>query len=426
MDIWTLFACRAIDLLKDGGFFSFIAPSSWIGSAGASIFRSKVLTSGEIIKFIDFNDFKVFKDASIQTMIFIFKKKKPKKSYKLKYAKITNKNTDSDEVASLLASNLKRHIKNAIVYDVKIEPAKIGNKSISFANETVSEILDKIENISNFKLSKKDIGNGIDVLQDFITEKHLVKLNDKTIKKGDGVLVLKNSVITEMKLNNNELKYLKPYYTTSQINRYLSNQENEHKIIYADRYFREHIDEFPNLKKHIDRFENILTSAFAPYGLHRPREEKFFKGQAIFLLRKTMYPAFTYVDFPCYITRAFLVLKPEAINLKYLTALLNSKLIYFWLKYKGKKQGEQLQIDKEPLMNVPLVKVSEKEQAEIAKLTQLMLDLQKEAQELTDNTDKHARLKTEIERLDTKIDRAIYKLYNLTNEEVGTIEAEGV
>ena len=422
MDIWTLFACRAIDLLKEGGYFSFIAPSSWVGSAGASLFRSKILSSGEIVKFIDFNDFKIFKDASIQTMIFVFQKKKPKKSYKLRYAKITDKNTNSDDVANLLASGLDRKIKNSVVYDATLQPAKIGDKSINFSNKNVAKILDKIIQSGNFKLAKDDIGNGIDVLQDFITDKHLAKLKDETIKKRDGVFILKNSEISKMKLNAKELEYLKPYYTTSQINRYLSNNKSEYKIIYADKYLREHINEFPNLKDHLNRFKKIFTSAFAPYGLHRPREEKFFKGQSIFLLRKTMYPAFSYVEFPCYVTRAFLILKPEKINLKYLTALLNSKLIYFWLKNKGKKQGEQLQIDKEPLLSIPLVKPSEKEQAEIAKLAELMLDLQKELQQATANTDKYARLNTEIEKLDEKIDRAIYKLYKLTNEEIKIIK----
>jgi hypothetical protein len=51
-----------------------------------------------------------------------------------------------------------------------------------------------------------------------------------------------------------------------------------------------------------------------------------------------------------------------------------------------------------------------------------MLSLQKEAQVITGNTDKHDRLKTEIEKLDEKIDRAIYKLYDLTDEEIATIE----
>ena len=422
MDIWTLFACRAIDLLKDGGYFSFIAPSSWIGSAGASLFRSKILSSGEITKFVDFNDFKVFKDASIQTMIFVFQKKKPRKSYKIRYAKITGKNTSSDEVANLLASGLERQIENSNVYDATIKPADIGSKSISFSNETVAEILDKIANAGNFKLSKDDIGNGIDVLQDFITDKHLAKLKDETIKKGDGVFVLKNSVVAEMKFNSKELEYLKPYFTTSQINRYLSDQKNEYKIIYADKYFREHIGEFPNLKNHIDRFKKILTSAFAPYGLHRPREERFFKGQAIFLLRKTMYPAFTYVDFPCYITRAFLVLKPEKINLKYLTALLNSKLIYFWLKHKGKKQGEQLQIDKEPLMEIPLLKAEEKEQEKISLMVDKIMARNAEFHKISQNTDKWHALKSEIEKLDREIDEAIYKNYGFTNEEIKVIE----
>ncbi len=422
MDIWTLFACRSIDLLKDGGYFSFIAPSSWLGSAGASIFREKILSSGEIVKFVDFNDFRVFRDASIQTMIFVFQKRKPRRSYKVQYAKITGKNATSKEVATLLSSGLYKQIENSVVYEATIKSANTDRKSISFSDDTVSEILDKLEKIGNFKLSKNDIGNGIDVLQDFISERHLPKLNDETIKKGDGVFVLGNSVVAKMKLNEKEREYLKPYYGTSQINRYLSNKESDHKIIYADKYFREHISEFPNLKNHLDRFKKILTSAFAPYGLHRPREEKFFKGQAIFLLRKTMYPAFTYVEFPCYVTRAFLILKPEKINLKYLTALLNSKLIYFWLKNKGKKQGEQLQIDKEPLMEIPLFKTEDKEQEKIALAVDKIMGKTAEFNKISQNTDKWHLLKTEIEKLNREIDEAIYKLYGFTAEEIGTIE----
>ncbi|MEK7631067.1 MAG: N-6 DNA methylase [Patescibacteria group bacterium] len=424
MDIWTLFAARAIDQLKDGGYFSFIAPSSWLGSAGASIFREKILSSGEIIKFVDFNDFRVFKDASIQTMIFVFQKRKPRKSYKVQYAKITGKNTTSEEVATLLSSGLQKKVENSVVYEAAIKSVNAGGKSISFSNDTVSEVLEKIEKVGNFKLSKDDIGNGIDVLQDFVSESHLAKLKDDTIKKGDGVFVLGNSVIAGMNLNEKEREYLKPYYGTSQINRYLSDRESQYKIIYADKYFREHIGEFPNLKNHLDRFKKILTSAFAPYGLHRPREEKFFKGQAIFLLRKTMHPAFTYVDFPCYVTRAFLILKLENINLKYLTGILNSNLAYFWLKHKGKKQGEQLQIDKEPLMDIPLLKVGESEQSKIAYLVDTVAARNAELNKTSANTDKWHALKAEVERLENEIDQRVYKLYTLTPVEIKTIEAK--
>ena len=42
--------------------------------------------------------------------------------------------------------------------------------------------------------------------------------------------------------------------------------------------------------------------------------------------------------------------------MKYLTALLNSSLVKFWLRYKGKMQGNNYQIDKEPLLGIPIKK----------------------------------------------------------------------
>lgn len=42
--------------------------------------------------------------------------------------------------------------------------------------------------------------------------------------------------------------------------------------------------------------------------------------------------------------------------MKYLTSVLNSKLIEFWLRNKGKMQGNNFQIDKEPLLDIPIYK----------------------------------------------------------------------
>ena len=79
------------------------------------------------------------------------------------------------------------------------------------------------------------------------------------------------------------------------------------------------------------------------------------KNWKINCLRKTLKPNFTHTDFPCYVTQSYNIIKPQNINLKYLTGILNSSLIYFWLYHKGKKQGEQLQIDSGPLLKLPLI-----------------------------------------------------------------------
>ena len=116
-------------------------------------------------------------------------------------------------------------------------------------------------------------------------------------------------------------------------------------------------------------------------------------------------------------------IKTDRINLKYLTGLLNSRLSYFWLKNKGKQLGDLLQIDKGPLLNIPLLKPDEKNQNEIASLVDKATKLYQDFRNTSENTDKWHSLKIEIEKLEREINEAIYKIYELTNEEIKTIEA---
>jgi len=323
MDIWTMFGCVGIDLLKEGGILSFIAPSSWISNSGASIFRNKALKEGELFNYVDFGDYKVFENASIQTMIFDYKKNDPRESYNINYLKINDKDiTQNDLIDDLFGPKLRKSI--------RIKPKDFYDKNISFNETGNKNLLDKIAAKSNYHLEEEDIGNGIDVLQDFVKQDHLSVLKDENIQRGDGIFILSKQEVKKLNLNEKELSYLRPYYTPKQINRYLGlKNQYEYRIIYADKFFRENIKLFPRLKDHLDRFKKILTSVFAPYGLHRTREESFFNGKGVFSLRKTLKPAFSYVDFPCYVTRAFIILKPKDINLKYFVGILNSNLIFF-------------------------------------------------------------------------------------------------
>ena len=88
---------------------------------------------------------------------------------------------------------------------------------------------------------------------------------------------------------------------------------------------------------YLDRFAKIITSSNYPYGLHRAREESFFQKEKIIVQRKCPdRPIFTYANFDTYVSATFFLIQTQRVNLKFLTALLNSKLIAFWLKNKGK------------------------------------------------------------------------------------------
>ncbi len=165
-----------------------------------------------------------------------------------------------------------------------------------------------------------------------------------------------------------------------------------------------------------------MTSTFKPYGLHRSREQRFFEGEKIFSTRKTMHGSFTLTNGPCYVSRAFLIVKPDDINLKYLLGLLNSSLTNFWLYQNGKKQGEQLQVDKEPLLKIPLYKATnENDQNKLIQLVDFMLNAKKCLQMAKTDKDK-AYYERRCSDIDSQIDNLVYQLYGLTEDEIKIVE----
>ena len=180
---------------------------------------------------------------------------------------------------------------------------------------------------------------------------------------------------------------------------------------------------YPKLKAHLDKFAQVITSDNKPYGLHRARDEKFFKGEKIVSLRKTAEPCFTYTDFDCYVSQSYNVIKTERFNLKFLTAILNSNVIKFWLRYKGKMQGDNFQVDKEPLLELPLIVPTESEQAHLSVLADQMITAQEQLNSATSDSDKNF-LQQRVDILDKQINTVVYGLYGLTADEVKVVEGK--
>ena len=133
-------------------------------------------------------------------------------------------------------------------------------------------------------------------------------------------------------------------------------------------------------------------------------------GEKIIALRKCSdRPSFSYSDGDCYFTQTFYSIKNDRWNLKFLTGILNSKLIAFWLNHKGKMQGEIYQIDKEPLTKIPLPNEGCEQQL-IADKVDRILSAKKENPQ------------ADTSALEAEIDQLVYQLYGLTDEEIEIIE----
>lgn len=410
MDIWYLFGSLALDILREEGVMSFIATNNWVTNDGASKFRNKVIEYGKVINFIDFGAYKVF-TAGIQTMVVILTKSQQPSIYTLNYGRLTNNEATFDELSEFLKENNEVDNESYKKYPVTLDRSEYKNTYISFIPSHIGKILQKIKKNAGFNLRDDEVFSGIDVLQDFVSKRHIEKL-DASISVGEGIFVLsedeKNSIIW----NSNELELIKPYYTTKEIKRYYANSKNNYWIIYTSGSVNSEIDKYPNIKSHLDKFKKILTSVNKPYGLHRTRDENIFLGEKILATRKCATPTFSLVDFPSYVSRTFLVIKSDRINLKFLLAILNSKLVAYWLYYKGKLQGNQYQIDKVPVTSIPISTANKSLQSELIQLVEQLLVVDPILN------------KNKASKFESKIDQLVYELYDLSPEEIAIVENE--
>lgn len=354
MDLWYLFGSLALDIVKlEAGYIGFIAPSNWVTNSGAEKFRNRVLSDGKLIEFADFGDFKVFDQAGIQTMIYVMKRSASNDNYQFSFSKVLNSKINHDGAKQFLA---KIKDDKFAYFSANINKVANMGSTLNFNDASIHEVLIKIKSCNSTFLTKDEVAQGIVAPQDYVNKKSQQVLGGK-FKVGDGIFNLSNEELKQLNLTDKEESLIKPLYTTEELHRYYGNSKNRSWIIYTDSKYKDRslIENYPRIKEHLDRFTAVITSDNKPYGLHRARDESFFKGEKIMSVRKCSQPTFTYTDFDCYVSQTFMVIKTERINAKYLTALLNSRLIAFWLKYSGKMQGDLYQIDKEPLLKIPIL-----------------------------------------------------------------------
>lgn len=425
-DIWHLFSCQGLDILKTNGLISYIAKNQWLESRSASNMRKSIYQNGNILSIIDFGTNMVFKEASQQTMVFFIKKDTTNLTHQIAYKKVIN-NIPNVEIAKLLYQVEDENLKNTIKEIPKLYDEKA---NLTFSSSQNEEILTKIEQKKNFEFDeKKEMIQG------------LIGGPDEAF------------IVSEEKLavfNEDEKKYLKMLHTNTE--KYFTPDTKQYIFYISAKNFKDkNIDDFPNIKANLlpykkkldNRRETLRSRKKAWYHLWWERDESFFKeGDKLVFAARTNGSNFTFTSESFYGSRNLFFIKSDRVNLKYITALLNSKLMYFYMHERLKHTGDLLQIDKNQFMKIPLF--IPKDTKPFAELVDKIIELKKVDSRVKHENDENAShcderseeaiqneeiatksatsRNDEIARLENQIDTMVYELYGLTSEEIAIVE----
>lgn len=277
---------------------------------------------------------------------------------------------------------------------------------------------------------------------DKVSPKHLATYQIKA-QKGDGIFVLTKNELQNLPLTPNELRYVRPWFKNSDVSRFYCAGNTDTRLIYRS---SKHGDEaIPNIKKHFARFKEILINRNVRAGrvsvpeydafvggrrfidyvmiasamkrgdyfcISYARDEEMFEGPKIVSPQRSYRNTFGYNEVSWYASAdVYFITNPApTVSLKFILALLNSKLYFAWLYYKGKRKGEMMELYQKPLSEIPIKVVSHQEQKPfIALVDKVLTAKQRDAEEDTS-------------ALEDEIDQLVYALYGLSSAEIKHVE----
>ncbi len=413
-DIYTYFFALAYHLLKEKGFNAFITSNKYARAKYGAKLREWLLKKTTLVSYMELNALKVFESATVDTSIISFIKQTPPKESEFNYYEPTP--NDGNDLKS--------------AHSLPMRQNALSTERFIFANATLLNLRDKIESIGTpLKDWDIQIYRGI-----------LTGCNEAFIiptEKRDEIL---NACKTQEERERTEA-LIKPILRGKDIKRYSyewagewvifipwhfpntdspkSMEENEqdfsihYPIIYA--HLLSHKDEL--LKRNKDetgkRYEWYCLQRWAASYYQNFEKEKIVYGEIV------QEPRFYLDNGECqlgyfYAEATSFILTGE--HLRYLLGMLHSKLITFAFKtfYAGGGLGESgYRYKKAFIERLPIPKITPQNQELARKITD-------GAEQILQTKEKDPKANTQ--RLEKEIDALVYRLYNLTDEEIKIIE----
>ncbi|EOA0673465.1 class I SAM-dependent DNA methyltransferase [Campylobacter jejuni] len=407
-DIYTYFYELGFNVLKDrGGVLSYITSNKYTRAGYGEALREFLLKNVKVLEYTDLNGIKVFDSATVDTSILCFEKSKSKDN-KFKYLALSNE------------------ILKTCTYDIglykdftEFSQNSLSKESFTFSDENTSALKAKIERIGTplkewYGLNiYRGILTGYNEAFIITTEKRneiLANCEDEAEKERTAKLIRKM-------LRGRDIKR----YSYEWAGLWVINTHNGYKNQNGEKVEAINIKHYPSLKKHFDEFypqlEKRADKGLTPYNLRNCAYiEEFEREKIVYseIVRKPQFYLDTKLNF--YAEATSFILTGE--NLKYLIAFLNNDFVAFIFKtfYAGGNLGENgFRYKKAFLEKLPIPKINSKNQKLANELINLVDEILKAKEQ-----DKNAN----TQELENKINSLVYKLYNLTEEEIKIIEGK--
>ena len=325
-DLYCLFTERGYNLLKPGGLQSFIMPNKWMLVSYGKELR-KFMAKTDLQQIINFGDVQFFDEATIYVCIFV-----------------THKSNEHNGDVLALSLNQKTYhgdFLNEVPSQLAVYPPDtFGDKEWIIQPKAHFEILKKMQQGVALKNMPINIFRGI-----------LTGYNDAFFIDED----TRERLIAE---DPKSAEIIKPLLRGRDILAWYTFNDgqyiiNPHNGLPKKEILPINIDDYPAIKRHLDLYISQLTKrgdkGVTPYNLRScDYLEEFNKPKIIYPNMTSIFPfcydeSGTLTNQKCF----FITTYDDSVNLKYLTAILNSKLCKLWIWYNCPElQGGTREISK--------------------------------------------------------------------------------
>lgn len=401
-DLYSYFIERAVTLLKEGGYFSYIVANKWMRANYGEPLR-KWMKNQNLLEIVDFGDLPVFKGATTYPCIINISKGK------------VNDDVKVVEIKSLEFKSLVEVV-NETAFNIKI--SGLNDSGWNLVRTETKELLEKLfkKGVPLEKYVNKKIYRGV-----------LTGLNKAFVIDEE----TKNRLINE---DPKSAEIIKPFLAGRDIKRYATlNYENY--LIFSRRGID--IKHYPALEKYLLSYKTELTPKpkdwkGKDWKGRKPGSYKWYELQdtidyySEFKKPKIIYPnickrnEFTFDESHNYTNQKCFIIGSDD---KYLLAILNSKIFYFLFQMKlPKLRGGFFEPSYVFLKDFPIANTEDKLiKKKLENHSNEMLRLNA-ALEKTKTPTERTAIERQIQATDKQIDQLVYKLYELTDEEIKIVE----